>query len=102
MQVNVRYTIPDYDKIYEDSVLCGMQLTDYIRNISLNKSTPKPTLSSVNQELLVELTRQGTNLNQLTKIANTGIKNDYELKKVFLDLNNTLNNVKLILINNGK
>ena len=69
-QVNIRLTLDEQIFIESQANTYGISVVQYVRRRSLNKQLPKHAISPLNREFLVELSRIGNNINQLTKKSN--------------------------------
>ena len=56
----------------------GMKLGEYLRATALKRKIP-PSVPKINREIYIELIRIGNNINQLTRVANVGIKRGEKL-----------------------
>jgi len=67
LQINIRVTLEEQIILEEFSKLYGVNVVEFIRIRALKKQLPKQSMSRINRELLIELSRIGNNINQLTK-----------------------------------
>lgn len=88
-------------------IYCGGNMSRYIRNCSLKNSVDSKNYknSGIGKEdffsMVREINKQGSNLNQLVKFYNSGIKKEgdiYFLLKAILDTNNGIFEKLLLLL----
>lgn len=102
LQINFRVTLEEQLILEEFSKLYGVNVVEFIRIKALKKQLPKNTMSGISRELLIELSRVGNNINQLTKKANQNNPNLNGLKDELYNLNESLNEIKKQLLNDSK
>ncbi|OGS80693.1 MAG: hypothetical protein A3G95_07690 [Flavobacteria bacterium RIFCSPLOWO2_12_FULL_31_7] len=102
LQINIRVTLEEQIILEEFSKLYGVNVVEYIRIKTLKKQLPKHIMSGINRELLIELSRVGNNINQLTKRANQNNSNLNGLKDDLYNLSESLNQIKKQLLNDSK
>ena len=102
LQINIRLTLEEQIILEEFSKLYGINVVEFIRIRSLKKQLPKNTMPGINRELLIELSRVGNNINQLTKRANQNNPNLNGLKDELYNLSESLNEIKKQLLNDSK
>jgi hypothetical protein len=68
--VSVRMSPVERRAVAERADLCGQCLSTYMRRVALG-SIPRARPRRIEQKVVYHLGRIGTNLNQLTRIANT-------------------------------
>lgn len=98
LQINIRVTLEEQVLLEEASKSYGLSVIEYIRIRSLKKQLPKYNLPSVNRDLIIELSRIGNNLNQLTRKANQNEMLSNELIQVLYHLKKKLEEVKKTLL----
>jgi hypothetical protein len=98
LQINIRVTLEEQIILEEFSKFYGVNVVEFIRRRALKKQLPKHKMSGINRELLIELSRIGNNINQLTKRANQNNPNLNGLKDELYNLNNSLNTIKKQLL----
>ena len=98
LQINIRVTLEEQILLEEFSKLYGVNVVEFIRIKALKKQIPKNTMPVINRELLIELSRVGNNINQLTKKANQNNPNLNGLKNELYNLNESLNKIKKQLL----
>jgi hypothetical protein len=98
LQINIRVTLEEQILLEEFSKLYGVNVVEFIRIKALKKQLPKNTMPVINRELLIELSRVGNNINQLTKKANQNNPNLNGLKNELYNLNESLNKIKKQLL----
>mgnify|MGYP001813559755 FL=1 len=74
--VSVRMSPEERRAVAERADLCGQCLSTYMRRIALG-SIPRARPRRIEQKVVYHLGRIGTNLNQLTRIANSTGRIDY-------------------------
>ena len=72
----------------------GLNVVEFIRRRALQKQLPKFTMSGLQRDLLIELSRIGNNINQMSKKVNQGNPNLKGLEEELLNLNKKLNEIK--------
>ena len=98
IQVNVRFTLSEQVQLEESAKTHGLSLVQYIRVRALKKQLPKFKMSVADQELVIELSRIGNNINQITKKINQGNPNIDDLEDLLLLLMYKLNYIKMELL----
>jgi len=93
-QINIRVTLEEQLQIEEFSKSYGLSVTQFIRISSLKKQLPKFSMSGLNRDYLIELSRIGNNINQMAKLANQGNPNLKGLEVDLLNLKEKLNTIK--------
>ncbi|WP_158657160.1 MULTISPECIES: plasmid mobilization protein [Flavobacteriaceae] len=81
IQVNIRMTVDDYIKVSLSAETIGLSITEYIRRKITKRSLPKKRISPYDRKLFVELSRVGNNLNQITKVVNSGIWDPFSIHR---------------------
>lgn len=81
-KIKVGFTPSQYEKLAQRAETANISEPEFIRRLCINQ--PIYTIPKINSNALIELNKIGTNLNQLTKIANTVQNFDatIELKKI--------------------
>ena len=102
LQINIRVTLEEQLILEEFSKLYGVNVVEFIRIKALKKQLPKHMMSGINRELLIELSRIGNNINQLTKRVNQNNPNLNGLKDELYNLIESLNQIKKQLLNDSK
>lgn len=89
-RVVVHFTKEELSKLNQMTLECGMKRESYIRSLILNViPQPKPTEDFY--EMIVQLRRIGTNLNQIALVANrTGSIDILRYKKDIESLNQSI------------
>jgi len=98
LQINIRVTLEEQLLLEEFSKLYGVNVVEFIRIKAFKKQLPKQMMSGINRELLIEVSRIGNNINQLTKRANQNNPNLNGLKNELNNLNESLNQIKKQLL----
>ena len=98
IQINIRVTLEEQIHLEQSAKIYGLTLVGYIRRRILNQQLPKHTMPGVNRELLIELSRVGNNINQLTKKANQNNPNLIGLRTELDCLYEVLNQIKQKLL----
>lgn len=97
-QVNIRLTCEEQLLLEEYSKTYGLSVVEYVRKRALNKQLPKHTISPINRELLIELSRIGNNVNQLAKKSNQNFLDKYVFNRDLRELKEILNQIKTELL----
>ena len=93
-QINLRVTLNEQVQLEEIAKANGLNLVEYIRRRALQKQLPKFTIPGLQRDLLIELSRIGNNINQMSKKANQGNPNLRGFEEDLLNLNKKLNEIK--------
>ncbi|MEM8926734.1 MAG: plasmid mobilization relaxosome protein MobC [Bacteroidota bacterium] len=102
IQVNVRMTAGEYVKVSTKAETLGISVADYIRKIGSGKSLPKKKVNPMDRELFVQLSRIGNNINQLTKVYNSGVRDPFNIKEQLIEVKNLLQFLKSNISNNDR
>ena len=72
-RINFRLNELEYEKLSQSARTSGLTVSSYAKQLALKSNLRKPYFSaSDTQQIILELTRQGTNLNQITRKLNQG------------------------------
>ena len=72
-RINFRLNELEYEKLSQSASTYGLTASSYAKQLALKSNLRKPYFSaSDTQQIILELTRQGTNLNQITRKLNQG------------------------------
>ncbi|UGS21824.1 plasmid mobilization protein [Flavobacterium cyclinae] len=93
-QINLRVTLNEQVQLEEIAKANGLNLVEYIRRRALQKQLPKFTMSGLQRDLLIELSRIGNNINQMSKRVNQGNPNLKGLESELSNLHKQLNEIK--------
>ena len=93
-QINIRVTLNEQVQLEEIAKANGLNLVEYIRRRALQKQLPKFTMSGLQRDLLIELSRIGNNINQMSKRVNQGNPNLKGLESELSNLDKQLNEIK--------
>ena len=102
VQVNVRMSVEEYLKVSSNAETLGISVADYVRKIGSGKSLPTKKVNPRNRELFVHLSRIGNNINQLTKIYNSGIRDPFNIKEQLSEINGLLTFLKSTISDNDR
>lgn len=102
VQVNVRMSAEVYLKVSSNAEALGISVADYVRKLGSGKSLPKRKVNPVDRELFVHLSRIGNNINQLTKIYNSGIRDPFNVKEQLREINGLLAFLKSNISDNDR
>ena len=94
LQINLRVTLNEQVQLEEIAKANGLNLVEYIRRRALQKQLPKFTMSGLQRDLLIELSRIGSNINQMSKRVNQGNPNLKGLESELSNLHKQLNEIK--------
>lgn len=101
-RTNVRFTAKEYEQIEKAQRETGLSIPDLLKKAYFKHAHLfRPLLTKEQVEnIMVELRRQGNNLNQLTKQVNSGLRSGWNqpfnaLAKGYVDLRHKLS------VNNG-
>jgi hypothetical protein len=93
-QINLRVTLNEQVQLEEIAKTYGINVVEFVRRRALQKQLPKFTMSGLKRDLLIELSRIGNIINQMSKRANQGNPNLKGLENELLDLYKQLNKIK--------
>jgi hypothetical protein len=93
-QINLRVTLNEQVQLEEIAKTYGLNVVEFVRRRALQKQLPKFTMLGLQRDLLIELSRIGNNINQMSKKANQGNPNLKGLEDELLSLNKKLNIIK--------
>jgi hypothetical protein len=93
-QINLRVTLNEQVQLEEIAKTYGLNVVEFVRRRALQKQLPKFTMSGLQRDLIIELSRIGNNINQMSKRANQGNPNLKGLENELLDLYKQLNKIK--------
>lgn len=102
IQVNVRMSAEEYLKVSSNAETLGVSVADYVRKLGSGKPLPKKKVNPMDRELFVHLSRIGNNINQLTKIYNSGIRDPFNVKEQLLEINGLLTFLKSTISENDR
>ena len=102
IQVNVRMSAKEYLKVSSNAETHGISVADYVRKLGSGKSLPKREVNPMDRELFVHLSRIGNNINQLTKIYNSGIRDPFNVKEQLSEINGLLTLLKSTISDNDR
>lgn len=72
-RINFRLTGLEYEKLTQSATTYGLTVSNYAKQLALKSKLRKPYFpANDTQKIILELTRQGTNLNQITRKLNQG------------------------------
>lgn len=101
MQVNIRLTISENNKVNQYASASGISPANWIRKKVFSGKFPPVKLSPLDAALYNELKKIGVNLNQITHKINQGVfSRDYLVRQ--LELLSILNRILNALINDRK
>ena len=87
-QINFRITLNEQIQLESFAKNYGLNVVEYVRRRALQKQLPKFVMSGLERDLLIELSRIGNNINQMSKRVNQGnpnlkgIEDEFECKLV--------------------
>ena len=72
-RINFRLNELEYEKLSQSAKTYGLTVSNYAKRLALKSKLRKPYFSArTTQKMILELTRQGTNLNQIARKLNQG------------------------------
>ena len=98
LQINLRVTLNEQVQLEEIAKANGLNLVEYIRRRALQKQLPKFVMSGLERDLLIELSRIGNNINQMSKRVNQGNPNLKGIEDELMILKAKLNEIKSELL----
>ena len=102
IQVNVRMSAEEYLKVSSNAETLGISVADYVRKLGSGEPLPKKKVNPMDRELFVQLSRIGNNINQLTKIYNSGIRDAFNVKEQLSEINGLLTIIKSTISDNDR
>ena len=93
-QINLRVTLNEQVQLEEIAKTYGLNVVEFVRRRALQKQLPKFTMLGLQRDLLIELSRIGNNINQMSKKANQGNPNLKGLESELSNLHKQLNEIK--------
>jgi len=93
-QINLRVTLNEQVQLEEIAKTYGLNVVEFVRRRALQKQLPKFTMSGLQRDLLIELSRIGNNINQMSKRVNQGNPNLKGLESELSSLHKQLNEIK--------
>ncbi len=69
-QINLRVTLNEQVQLEEIAKTYGLNVVEFVRRRALQKQLPKFTMLGLQRDLLIELSRIGNNINQMSKRVN--------------------------------
>jgi len=97
-----RVTQSEYLIITNNAKTIGLSTAEYIRRKCTGKSLPKKKVDPLDRKLFVELSRMGNNLNQLTRVSNSGIRDPFSIHKQLEEVKMLLKQLKSSISNNDR
>lgn len=70
--IGVRVSAEEYAALRAKAEQMGMPPAQWLREAALSRRLPSPPVPAINREQYAELARLSANLNQLTRLANSG------------------------------
>jgi septation ring formation regulator EzrA len=93
-QINFRVTLNEQMQLETFAKNYGLNVVEYVRKRALQKQLPKFTMPGLQRDLLIELSRIGNNINQMSKRVNQGNPNLKGLESELSSLHKQLNEIK--------
>ncbi len=100
-QINIRFTNKEYAEILELSKGSELSPANWIRKFIFSKRFPKAKMSPITIDTFNELNKVGVNLNQLTRLANSG-RLTGDLSGFLSVLNKHIVQIKLLLLSDSE
>lgn len=97
-QINLRVTLNEQVQLEESAKSHGLNVVELIRRRALHKQLPKFSMPGLERDLLIELSRIGNNINQMSKRVNQGNPNLKGIEDELMILKAKLNEIKSELI----
>jgi hypothetical protein len=92
----------EYLTVTGNAETIGLSIAEYIRRKCTGKSLPKKKVSPLDRKLFAELSRVGNNLNQLTKVYNSGIRDPFSIKEQLIEVKDLLTFLKSNISGNDR
>lgn len=100
-QMNIRLTKKEYRGLIEFAKSSELSPANWIRKFIFSKRFPKAKMSPITMDTFLELNKIGVNLNQLTKLANSGRLTE-NISGILLSLDQKLVQIKLLLLHDSE
>lgn len=100
-QINIRLTKNEYAQILELSKGSELSPANWIRKYIFSKRFPKAKMAPITIDTFNELNKIGVNLNQLTRLANSG-RLTGNISGFLVVLNKHIVQIKLLLLNDSE
>lgn len=97
-----RVSQSEYVIITNNAETVGLSVAEYIRRKCTEKPLPKKKVSPLDRKFFVELSRVGNNLNQLARVANSGIRDPFSINERLSELKELLHYLKSNIANNDR
>ena len=97
-QINFRLTLNEQIQLESFATNYGLNVVEYVRRRALQKQLPKFVMSGLERDLLIELSRIGNNINQMSKRVNQGNPNLKGIEDELMILKAKLNEIKSELL----
>ncbi len=97
-QINLRVTLNEQVQLEEIAKTYGLNVVEFVRRRALQKQLPKFTMLGLQRDLLIELSRIGNNINQMSKRVNQGHPNLKGIEDELMILKAKLNEIKSELL----
>ena len=97
-QINFRITLNEQIQLETFAKNYGLNVVEYVRRRALQKQLPKFAMSGLERDLLIELSRIGNNINQMSKRVNQGNPNLKGIEDELMILKAKLNEIKSELL----
>ena len=98
LQINFRITLNEQIQLESFAKNYGLNVVEYVRRGALQKQLPKFVMSGLERDLLIELSRIGNNINQMSKRVNQGNPNLKGIEDELMILKAKLNEIKSELL----
>ena len=92
----------EYVIIANNAETVGLSTAEYIRRKCTGKSLPTKKVNPMDRKLFVELSRVGNNLNQLARVSNSGIRDEFSITKQLEEVKMLLQQLKSNITNNDR
>ena len=99
LQINLRVTLNEQVQLEQIAKTYGLNVVEFIRRRALQKQLPKFTMSGLQRDLLIALSRIENNINQMSKKENQDNPNLKGLEIELLNLYKQLNEIKNQILN---
>ena len=97
-QINFRVNLNEQMQLESFAKNYGLNVVEYVRRRALQKQLPKFVMSGLERDLLIELSRIGNNINQMSKRVNQGNPNLKGIEDELMILKAKLNEIKSELL----
>lgn len=102
VQINVRVSAEEFCKVAANAESVGLSITEFLRRKGTKKALPAKKIRPIERKFFVELSRIGNNLNQLSKVYNSGIQDPLGIAQELVAVKRLLDYLKSKIIDHDR